>query len=142
VTQSKKIPKKKTKSPSDEASKRSSTNKSESIPPGEIWGNLLFGALDIHGERQVKLNDIIKVLERSGFSSRDARLAPLYEAIKQLKSEGVESVDSDRFDELVMHAGLLFSHALRGQLSIPDFDAFSRSIDEMYRIALDNQGGV
>jgi truncated hemoglobin YjbI len=89
----------------------------------------LFFALDDDADGWLPEHCLRDILTHSGLSKSDERLSALF---SDLDSNAGAALDSDNFARIIGTAGLLVEQALRGDLAIPDFEEFSKKIDQVF----------
>ena len=65
----------------------------------------------------------------AGLKKNDNRLYSLFQMLDTFGKE----IYYDDFIKIISSAGLLVEKALRGELALPDFNDFSKNVDEMFR---------
>jgi glutaminase len=99
----------------------------------------LFFALDDDGDGSVPESDIREALKRAGLGPEDNRLEDLYKGL--MINQG-EPLNLRSFSQIIGTSGLLVERALQGGLAIPDFQDFSKRVDEIYEIVKKNISGL
>jgi glutaminase len=105
------------------------------------WSRLLFEALDRFGDGQLSTEDIRAALASAGLRQQDPRISNLFEYLSDREKAGQEQISLEEFESISSKAGLILSHALRGNLVIPDFEAFSEELTTIYHEVLSNTSG-
>lgn len=77
----------------------------------------------------IKKSKFKEALLESGLTSSDHRLKPVFSNIDALENDEISFND---FVKIIRQAGLLVEKALRGELAIPDFKDFSKTIDKIF----------
>ena len=97
----------------------------------------LFYSLCDKNHDVIKTKNFKNTLLKSGLKKNDNRLYSLFQMLDTCGNE----IYYDDFIEIISSAGLLVEKALRGELALPDFSDFSKSIDEMYDDVIKNKSG-
>ena len=99
----------------------------------------LFDAIDVASRGYILKKDFINALARQGMQAKDPRLA---EVIKKLaKFSSAEHIDLTKFIDITRHNSLLIERTLTGNVVIPDFESFSKNIEEIYKHTIKNKSG-
>jgi len=103
----------------------------------------IFNSLVCDDSGSVSSHFFLGLLERSGISRDDPRLASILEHLK--KRDALDKdvlLDLPTFSEVVSGEGeLLVSKCVNGHLRIPDFESFSEIIREVYEEVLPDESG-
>jgi len=105
------------------------------------WSRLLFEALDHFGTGQLSTRDIRAALASAGLDQHDPRTSNLFKYLSDREEAQQDQVTLEEFESISSMAGLILSHALRGNLVIPDFDAFSEELRSIYDEVISNTSG-
>ena len=97
----------------------------------------LFYSLCDKNHDVIKTKNFKNTLLKSGLKKNDNRLYSLFQMLDTCGNE----IYYDDFIKIISSAGLLVEKALRGELALPDFSDFSKSIDEMYDDVIKNKSG-
>ena len=85
----------------------------------------------------IKTKNFKNALLKSGLKINDNRLHNLF---RKLDSSGDE-IHFEDFKKIISSSELLVEKALRGELALPDFSDFSKSIDKMFDEVIKNKSG-
>ncbi|MEM1349155.1 MAG: glutaminase, partial [Myxococcota bacterium] len=99
---------------------------------------LLFNALDTDADGHVSSGTLLGTLDRVGIRRDDPRLSSLLE---ELKRHPDEEMDLEAFRRAIRTCVRIVTRATRGQMVIPDFEAFSSTITAIYRATESNTDG-
>ena len=97
----------------------------------------LFYSLCDKKPNVIKTKNFKNALLKSGLKINDNRLHNLF---RKLDSSGDEIYFED-FKKIISSSELLVEKALRGELALPDFSDFSKSIDKMFDEVIKNKSG-
>ena len=86
----------------------------------------LFRALDLYNRGHVRIEDLFVVRRETGLSPHDFRLM---QSLQELRRQGGDTLDLDRFCAVVRPSILLIEQVLQGQMVIPDFRRLTQPID-------------
>ncbi len=102
----------------------------------------LFRALDLHHRGHVEVGQVLEVLHRSGMSTDDFRLRETMRELQGALREG-RKLDFAAFRQAIRPGILLVEQAIQGNMVIPDFDEFTRSVAQVVdEVAKDESGLV
>jgi len=99
----------------------------------------LFHVLDRQGKGYIYKDDFILALEDSGLQLDDSRLEKVTASLRLLKKK--EEIDSTAFYNSIAPAFVVVERALQGDLIIPDWFSFRRTIAELYEKTKGDRGG-
>lgn len=99
----------------------------------------LFKIIDIDNDGVLTQKDLLAFFNEVGFSKDDPRLKNVYE---ELGTYGGKQILPYDFSKIISSASLLIERAIKGELAIPDFENFTKKIDEIYSEVLNNNGGA
>jgi glutaminase len=107
--------------------------------PVDLREHLLFEVLDEDRDGRVHRRVLVEALHRVGLDPADDRLAALSTGLATCG----DALDFPAFRELVRPNLLLVEKAVRGDVVIPDWPSFSRTIEGLFReVALEDGGEV
>jgi glutaminase len=112
-----------------------------SVPQGAIDNRerQLFDALDLDRRGWLRGAEILSVLKRVGLDQSDRRLR---EVVRRLQLADEDSrVTFDEFCDLIRPNILLVEKAIRGEVVIPDFRAFSQTVSKLFDETKANRTG-
>jgi glutaminase len=98
----------------------------------------VFRSLDEQGIGKVSQAAVLECLSKAGIDSNDARLSTLRSRLNLMSGA---AVGSKTFASLLDNSGSLVSRAVKGELVIPDFESFSREIQEVFDEVCSDTGG-
>ena len=97
----------------------------------------LFYSLCEKNPNLIKTKNFKNALLKSGLKINDNRLHSLFQKLDTCGNE----IYFEDFIKIISSAGLLVEKALRGELALPDFNDFSKNIDEMFKEVTKNKSG-
>jgi glutaminase len=99
----------------------------------------LFDALDLDRRGWLRASEILAVLHRVGLDPADRRLREVVRRLQHADDDG--RVTFDEFCDLVRPNILLVERAVRGDVVIPDFRAFSQTVHRLFEETRSNRTG-
>merc|ERR550534_1225891 len=103
-------------------------------------------------ETDAKANSgiLLRELEKMGILRTDPRLEPLIETLKMIKRKtfgaiyGIDNIklDFNQFQKVIKPSIVIIVKAFKGQLVIPEFDAFTKDITEVYERCRSHRAGA
>ena len=109
---------------------------SAEVDPRELR---LFRSLDVENRGSVRVGDLLEVFERVGLQPGDRRVTETRRALGEYGLR--DELDFAAFCEAVRPDILIVEQALQGSLVIPDFQAFTRSLDRIYEAVASRREG-
>jgi glutaminase len=104
----------------------------------------IFNALDTAGSGSVSSQFFIGFLGRNGLLRRDKRLSGLFTYLDSLGVTDANdvSLSVEQFNEATSTCRTLVHKCVNGELRIPDFDAFTAIIRDVYKVIEPNRTGA
>jgi len=103
-------------------------------------------------ESDAKANSgiLLRELEKMGILRTDPRLEPLIETLKMIKRKtfgaiyGIDNIklDFNQFQKVIKPSIVILVKAFKGQLVIPEFDAFTKDITDVYEKCRSHREGA
>ena len=104
---------------------------SEGAEVGDLRERRLFVSLDNERKGHITRQELMRALARTDLDAKDSRLR---ECMADLAALGdSDPIEYDQFCRIVRPNILLIELALQGNLIIPDFEEFSREIEQIYQ---------
>uniref|UniRef100_H3DE52 glutaminase n=2 Tax=Tetraodon nigroviridis TaxID=99883 RepID=H3DE52_TETNG len=103
--------------------------------------DLLFYTV-AEGEEKIPVHKFLTALKATGLSTADPRLKECMETLQEVKNtEDGLTLDRDLFKKCVQSNIVLLTQAFRKKFVIPDFQAFTSHIDDLYQSSRALSGG-
>ncbi len=99
----------------------------------------LFRSLDVENSGEIRVADLLDVVDRVGLSRDDDRIADCLQAVQGYGLR--DRVAYEEFCAAIRPNILLVEQALQGNMIIPDFQAFSSRIQAIYEQTSENRTG-
>lgn len=106
--------------------------------PNHDRAHLIFSALQPDANGNVRGDTLLRALRSCGLDPADARIRAATEGLRRDKNA---LLDFAHFKELAGPSIVLLERALTGQLIIPDFEQFSRTLTRIYEETTANRDG-
>ncbi|MEC7984353.1 MAG: glutaminase A [Myxococcota bacterium] len=99
----------------------------------------IFKALDPSNQSYVTPKNILDALESMGILKDDLRIKPLITALK--KKQENSKIELDEFCQLISSSIEVVEHAIQGNMVIPDFQEFTKDIEQIFHKTQSNKSG-
>lgn len=100
--------------------------------------NNIFKAIS-NKEGNLYKKDIFSILEESGIERTDLRVSNIIQSLKKISD--VTALSEEKFKEIIRPNITIIEKAVSKNLVIPDFNLFSKEIEEIYKEVIKNTNG-